>query len=339
MKLCLSSDLHFGNKGNSTQHNEDLLEFIVFMIAYCKKNKITQLVLLGDYFHQRDKLDVNSINYAIAGINILNDHFGKFKMIKGNHDLYFKDSRDVCSLEMFRDKIELIDNYLIQDNLMFVSWVNSEEEYDNIINISKKNKIRFMFGHYEFAAFKMNDNYEMQHGQSHKELKHIEKVFTGHYHMRQQKDNIEYIGSPFPFDFNDANDTNRGFTVLDTETGETDFLKYDKISIVSVTHEEFLNTEWKNTKNTSIRVIIDEVIDDETTEKIKQKLESGEFRCTKVVYKTTREENALLEETEINEIMTIDEMVVSHLTNMSNIEGIDKNLLINLYKETQDEDI
>jgi hypothetical protein len=42
-----------------------------------------------------------------------------------------------------------------------------------------------------------------------------EYVFTGHFHMRQQKGPVTYIGNCMPHDFSDANDDNRGCMLLE----------------------------------------------------------------------------------------------------------------------------
>lgn len=339
MKLIFSTDWHFGEKSNSDQHNEDLLDFIDFMGEFAVKNKIKTFVHGGDMFHSRDKLSVNTINYAIRGIDKLNGYFDQYFQIKGNHDLFLKDSRDISSLEIFRDKAILVDDWeIIQDKIMLVSWITNGEEYDNIINLSKKHKIKYMFGHFEFSGFKLNDNYIMEHGQSHKELKHIDKVFSGHYHHHQVMDNVDYVGTPFPYNYNDANDFDRGFIVFDSETGETERINYSKVNVISVTHEELLSTDWENVPdNLSVRVVIDEELDDESLEKIKNILEGKAFRDTKVVYKIEKDDSLLEAETDLGDIENIDDMVIHHLQNMNDVEGIDKNLLVELYKGVQDD--
>jgi len=40
-------------------------------------------------------------------------------------------------------------------------------------------------------------------------------VFSGHFHLRQRKNNIHYIGNAFPHNFADAGDANRGCMILE----------------------------------------------------------------------------------------------------------------------------
>jgi hypothetical protein len=41
----------------------------------------------------------------------------------------------------------------------------------------------------------------------------FESVYSGHFHLRQQKRNINYIGNCFPHNFADAGDDNRGMMI------------------------------------------------------------------------------------------------------------------------------
>ena len=329
MKIAISTDWHFGNAGNSTTHNQDLLDFVEWMGDICDDNGIDYFVHGGDLFHSRDKLDVQTIEYAMKGVGLLNHWFKTVKLIKGNHDLYFRDNRDVCSLNMFKNVVdEVVDFYTIIDNVMLVSWLCTEEEYDEIINVSKKNKIEYIIGHFEFNNFFVNDRYEMEHGHTHKQLKHIKKVFSGHYHGRQEMDNIVYVGNPFPYDMNDANDPNKGFCIFDTETGKHEFIDYDKVSVISITPEELFDTDWSDfdLEDVTLRVVVKDDIPDETLDRIKTILEENEFRGTKLVYKPTKQDESIQEATDIGHLMSVDEAVLSHIEQMSDSENINKDM-------------
>ena len=43
----------------------------------------------------------------------------------------------------------------------------------------------------------------------------VDKVFSGHFHLRQQRNNIHYIGNCFPHNFADAGDDQRGMMILE----------------------------------------------------------------------------------------------------------------------------
>jgi hypothetical protein len=63
----------------------------------------------------------------------------------------------------------------------------------------------------------MNAMVEMpDHGEVRREdFENFEHVFTGHFHKRQTKKNITYIGNAFPHNYADAGDDERGLTILE----------------------------------------------------------------------------------------------------------------------------
>jgi hypothetical protein len=63
----------------------------------------------------------------------------------------------------------------------------------------------------------MNAMVEMpDHGEIKVEsFSNFDQVFSGHFHLRQQKKNINYIGNCFPHNFADAGDTSRGMMILE----------------------------------------------------------------------------------------------------------------------------
>jgi DNA repair exonuclease SbcCD nuclease subunit len=74
-----------------------------------------------------------------------------------------------------------------------------------------------MFGHFELPLFYMNAMVQMpDHGElqsSH--FTHQDYVFSGHFHKRQQRDKIVYIGNAFPHNFADTWDDDRGMMILE----------------------------------------------------------------------------------------------------------------------------
>ena len=46
-------------------------------------------------------------------------------------------------------------------------------------------------------------------------FKNYQLGFSGHFHKRQKKNNMQYIGNCFPHNFSDVNDTERGMMILE----------------------------------------------------------------------------------------------------------------------------
>jgi DNA repair exonuclease SbcCD nuclease subunit len=222
MKRIIFGDIHFGKKGNSHTFNKDCHAFLDFMINYAKEHGITELVFLGDWFHSRNSINVNTMKSAIHGIRKLSENFEKTIFILGNHDLYYRDSRSVHSLEFVKefDNIVLVEDILVECDSTYVSWL-TEEDYKNVPAMTTK----YIFGHFEIPTFLLNNIIRMPDNgliNLNSFDDKVEYVFSGHFHKRQVKRSkkgyeIHYIGNCFPHDFSDNNDLRRGFCVLEDD--------------------------------------------------------------------------------------------------------------------------
>ena len=332
-KKILISDLHFGNKNNSNNHNDDQLKFFQSIIDDPRNGGINDIYVLGDVFHQRDKLDIETINRAVEGFEMLSRWFNVITL-KGNHDLYYKDRRDVHSLVCIDKFVDVVDyTRKIDDNLL-TSWILSGEEYDEIIAMTKKDKIKQVYGHFEFSKFAMNDHYIMEHGQSHKELSHVDQIFTGHYHKRQEKDNVIYTGTPFPYDFNDANDMARGYVVVDGTDYE--YRDYQSVKVISVDYGDFLTSNYYNQENTTIRVIINENIDQVVMDELKDKMEESGFRDSRIAYKIAKNSEEIVVDIDPEDVKDIDSLVIDMIKGITT-DGINPLVLEHIYKKSKEE--
>ncbi len=215
--IAVFTDLHHGKKGNSRQFNEDCTSFIDFFIDRCKKEGITSCIFLGDWHDNRQTLHVSTLNYSVDNLKKLNDAFEKVYFHIGNHDMFYKDRRDVTSVVITEHltNFVLIDDFLEIGNVAFCPWLVGSE-WKKIEEISKRNE--YVFGHFEIPKFLMNVMVEMSdHGELNaehfKDVTHM--AFTGHFHKRQAKGKVCYVGSPFPHDYADAWDDERGFMILE----------------------------------------------------------------------------------------------------------------------------
>ena len=142
------------------------------------------------------------------------DAFEKVYFILGNHDLYYRDKRELNSIEYARDlsNFVMIDEHFLQDDVAIIPWLVGKE-YKNVA----KMQCKYMFGHFELPHFYMNAMVQMPDtGELKAEhFQHQEYVFSGHFHKRQKQGKIHYLGNAFPHNYADAWDDKRGMMVLD----------------------------------------------------------------------------------------------------------------------------
>jgi uncharacterized ubiquitin-like protein YukD len=86
-------------------------------------------------------------------------------------------------------------------------------------------------------------------------------VLSGHFHIKQSKDNIHYLGSQYQLSFSDAGII-KGFHTLNTQSRELDFIENERrvFNIIryddTILGEELLEEDYTKYKNTFIKVIV-----------------------------------------------------------------------------------
>ncbi len=215
-KAAVFTDIHFGLKGNSKQHNQDGENFIDWFIEQAKANNCETGIFCGDWHHNRNSLNLTTMDATIRCLEKLGQAFEQFFFFDGNHDLYYKDKRDVNStaFSKFIPGITFIDEITTIDDVTLVPWLVGDE-WKKI----EKIKSKYMFGHFELPSFYMNAMVQMpDHGELKSEhFKNQEYVFSGHFHKRQKQGKIHYLGNAFPHNYADAWDDDRGMMILDKE--------------------------------------------------------------------------------------------------------------------------
>jgi DNA repair exonuclease SbcCD nuclease subunit len=213
-KVAVCTDIHFGLKSNSLQHNQDCGDFIDWFIATAQANGCETGMFLGDWSHQRAAINMQTLQYSLRSLEKLSKAFDRFYFIPGNHDLYYRDKRDIYSTEWAKHipNIQIVNDWFQDGDVVIAPWLVGDD-HKRIPKMSAK----YMFGHFELPHFKMNAMVEMpDHGEVKVEsFGGFDKVFSGHFHLRQQKKNINYIGNCFPHNYADAGDADRGMMTLE----------------------------------------------------------------------------------------------------------------------------
>ncbi len=212
-KALLFTDIHFGLKSNSLVHNQDCEAFVDWAIKLGQEQGCETGFFLGDWHHHRASLNLQTLNFSLRSLEKLSRAFDRFYFIPGNHDLYYRDRRDIHGAEWARHipNIIVVNDWFQDEDVVIAPWLVGDDHK----RIPKLNA-RYVLGHFELPHFKMNAMVEMpDHGELQAEhFDGVGEVFSGHFHLRQQRRNINYIGNAFPHNFADAGDTNRGCTVV-----------------------------------------------------------------------------------------------------------------------------
>lgn len=212
-KALVFTDIHFGLKSNSIRHNQDCEDFVQWAIGIAEEHGCETGLFLGDWHHHRASINLQTLNYSLRSLERLNEAFENFYFIPGNHDLYYRDKRDIHGVEWAKHlpNITIVNDWFKRGNVSIVPWLVGDD-YKKLSKI----KAKYMFGHFELPHFRLNSAIEMpDHGTIQTEqMLGVDRVFSGHFHMRQEQKNVTYIGNAFPHNFSDAGDEERGCMVL-----------------------------------------------------------------------------------------------------------------------------
>lgn len=330
-KVACFTDIHFGLKSGSRTHNQDCEDFVNWFCDTAKAEGAETCIFLGDWHHNRSTTDVSTMNYTVSNLEKLNQSFEKVYLIMGNHDEFYKDKREIHSLEFARlfPNIKVVNETFTDGSVTIMPWLIGDE-WKKVPQL----KSRYVFGHLELPLFYMNAMVQMpDHGQLQStHFVNQEYVFSGHFHKRQTSGNVTYIGNAFPHNYADAGDDDRGMMLLEwggkpvykAWPGQPIYRTY-KLSQIIDNPEKLLREKMH------CRVTIDLPISFE---------EANFIRETFIPQYNLRELMLIPEKVEVESNLTpidinfesVDTIVINQI-NAIDSDSYNKSLLLDIYKE------
>jgi DNA repair exonuclease SbcCD nuclease subunit len=213
-KVACFTDIHFGLKSNSQTHNQDCEDFVDWFIATAKEQGCETCIFLGDWHHNRNSINLITLDTSLRCLEKLGAAFEQFFWFPGNHDLFYKDKRDIHSSAFGRHipGVTVVDGLTTLDDVTLVPWLIGDEWRK-----MKDIKSKYVFGHFELPKFFMNAMVQMpDHGELRAEdFNGPDYIFSGHFHKRQTNNRVVYIGNAFPHNFSDTWDDDRGMMFME----------------------------------------------------------------------------------------------------------------------------
>ena len=343
MKVAIITDQHLGARKSSRVFHDFFNKFYTnIFFPTLKKRGIDTVLDLGDTYDNRRTLDLWAANWSKT------EYFDKLRemgvtvhALVGNHTAYFKDTNDVNTLSGI---VGEYDNISIYDRatevvigglpILFLPWINQQNKEESYAAI-ENSKSKVAMGHLELNGFEAHRGYIMDHGDSTAPYKKFDKVFSGHYHRKSQRNNIWYLGNPYQIYWNDYRDP-RGFHIFDTETLELEFIKnpyeiYQKI-YYDERNMQLGMFKYHEYAQTFIKIIVEKKTDTQKFERFISNLYAAGVHEIKVIEDPSFEQD-LNEEIDIEreDTLTILEKYVDDMEH-SDKDAL-KNILKSLYVE------
>ena len=116
-------------------------------------------------------------------------------------------------------------------------------------------------GHLEIDGFEVTPGMHFQGGRAIKDFKRFDRVWSGHFHHRSKKGNVQYLGNPYQMFWNDYKDR-RGFHIYDTEEDKLEFIEnpfeiFQKVYYNDV-ENDYTNVSTDPYKDSFVKVIVEE---------------------------------------------------------------------------------
>jgi len=332
-KAAVFTDIHFGLKSNSKQHLQDCEDFVDWFIDQAKANGCETGIFCGDWHHNRNTINVQTLDSTTRCLEKLGAAFENFYFFAGNHDLYYKDKRDVFSVEFGKHipGITYIEETTVVDDVALVPWLVGDEWKE-----IQKIKAKYMFGHFELPNFYMNALVKMpDHGDLKPEhFKHQDYVFSGHFHKRQVQGKIQYIGNAFPHNYADAWDDDRGMMILDKENNkEPEYINWPECpKYRTTTLSKLLDPNSDIIKpNMYLRVTLDLPISYEEAQFIKETYITT-HGCREITLIPSQQDEEIHTNIDISTFESVDQIVTKEISAIDT-ENYNKGILLGIYNE------
>jgi DNA repair exonuclease SbcCD nuclease subunit len=332
-KAAVFTDIHFGLKGNSKVHNQDCEDFVDWFIETAKANGCETGIFCGDWHHNRNSLNLTTMDATIRSMEKLGSAFEQFFFFDGNHDLYYKDKRTVNSTAFARHipGITFIDEMTTVEDVTIVPWLVGDE-WKSLKTLTSK----YVFGHFELPSFYMNAMVQMpDHGELRAEdFANQKYVFSGHFHKRQQQGAVHYIGNAFPHNYADAWDDDRGMMILDRENDKApeyvnwpNCPKYRTVKLSRLIDEA--DTFIK--PNMYLRVNLDLPISYEEASFIKETF-INQYNCREISLIPQKQLEDISTQLDIAQFESVDQIVAGEIAAIDS-DNFNKKTLMDIYSE------
>ena len=328
-KAACFTDIHFGMKGNSRVHNDDCEAFIYWFIEQAKAHGCETCIFLGDWHHHRSSTNVSTMNYTVSNMERLGKAFEKVYVIMGNHDLFYREKREINSMEFIRNipNVHIVNEWIVEDDVAIIPWIVGDE-----YKVIEKMQQQYVFGHFELPYFKMNAMVDMPDVGTIKteHFANCGMVFSGHFHKRQQMKNVTYMGNAFPHNYADSGDDERGMMILEYG-GKPKYINWPdmpryrhiKISELLKDADNLLKPKMY------VRVTLDIKISYEEANFIRETF-AEQYNVRELQLIPIKEEEEIYEGTEI-EFESVDQIVISQLDTIES-PTVEKDKLIEIYR-------
>ena len=340
MKIALITDQHLdGRKGNLAFWNYFQKFYDEVFFPTLEKEGVHTIIDLGDTFDNRKSMDFNTFH------RVRENYFERLKdyevhMLLGNHCTYYKNTNRINSPELLLEKYENIRIYSEPKEVLLggkvflmLPWINKENQED-VFRRLETSEADNCCGHLELTGFEVTPGMKMDHGMDPNLFHRFKRVWSGHFHHKSKKGNIQYLGNPYQMFWNDYKDV-RGFHIYDTDSDKLKYIKnpfeiFDKI-FYDDTSVDYNKQNVSSYKDKFVKIVIEEKRDYQMFETLVDRLYNVGVHDVKIVETLVNEDDDADIDVSTKDTLTllneyIDEVEMS--VDKSDLKGLMRSLCI-----------
>ena len=268
MKIAIINDTHFGARGDSQIFFDYFMRFFddVFF-PDLEEHNIDTIIHAGDLMDRRKFINFNILNQVRTRfMDKLKSKNIKMHCILGNHDVYYRNTNEINSIrELFSNDLTLYEKPEVVNfdglDIALLPWVNKTNK-DQCVEFIKTASAPILIGHLELNGYQVMRGVDFQGGMDKDPFDRYEKVLSGHFHCRQEKENVYYMGTQYQITFSDLHEK-KGFHVLDTESRDIEFIENPHMMFYCLTYNDSSgpldldSLNFSNMKNAFVKIYIE----------------------------------------------------------------------------------
>ena len=184
---------------------------------------------MGDLLDRRKYINFNTLSLVKRRFfSPLQERGVSLHCIPGNHDTYWKNTNSLNSLrELFHNDINLYETPTTVDfdglQVLFLPWINKENQESCELALDRSTA-RVLVGHLELDGWEVIRGINHDGGMDDNIIHKFDLTMSGHFHCKQNKGSIWYLGTQYDLTFADVYER-KGFHILDTDTLGLEFIE------------------------------------------------------------------------------------------------------------------
>jgi DNA repair exonuclease SbcCD nuclease subunit len=270
-RVALITDTHWGVRNASPVFFDYFAKGLDNFFDVLEKEDIKHVIHLGDLFDQRKSINLLAVNRCRQDfLEPLDKMEIETHIIVGNHDVFYKNTNEVSSVEEFvGDRYDFIHFYnkpeVITINgtkIQLLPWIPNAYDPD-ILNTIAKSPADILMGHLELTGFEMFRGSVSDHGMDRALFNRYDVVCSGHFHHKSSVGNINYLGAFAEFTWADHKDP-RGFHIFDTDDRSLTFIRNEESLFRMISFDDrkddivdFVDQfDYKSIRNKYVKVVV-----------------------------------------------------------------------------------